>query len=79
MQVFSCEFCEISKNTFFTEHLWTTGSVYRNQGLTHDPKNLNGLTVHDFTKVPLIEAHIKTFYSDISSLSETFLDSSILY
>ena len=23
-QVFSCEFCEISKNTFFTEHLWAT-------------------------------------------------------
>ena len=23
-QVFSCEFCEIFKNTFFTEHLWTT-------------------------------------------------------
>ena len=21
-QVFFCEFCEISKNTFFTEHLW---------------------------------------------------------
>ena len=21
-QVFSCEFCEFSKNTFFTEHLW---------------------------------------------------------
>ena len=21
-QVFSCEFCEISKNTFFTKHLW---------------------------------------------------------
>ena len=21
-----CEFCEISKNTFFTEHLWTTAS-----------------------------------------------------
>ena len=32
-QVFSCEFYEISKNTFFTEHLftehlWTTASVY---------------------------------------------------
>ena len=27
-QVFSCEFCEISKNTFFTEHLWTTASVF---------------------------------------------------
>ena len=26
-RVFSCEFCEISKNTFFTEHLWTTASV----------------------------------------------------
>ena len=25
-QVFCCEFCEISKNTFFTEHLWTIGS-----------------------------------------------------
>ena len=25
-EVFSCEFCEISKNTFFTEHLWTTAS-----------------------------------------------------
>ena len=23
----SCEFCEISKNTFFTKHLWTTPSV----------------------------------------------------
>ena len=22
-QVFSCEFCEIPQNTFFTEHLWT--------------------------------------------------------
>ena len=27
-QVFSCEFCEISKNTFSTEHLRTTASVY---------------------------------------------------
>ena len=26
IQVFSCEFCEISKNTFFKEHLWTTPS-----------------------------------------------------
>ena len=23
---FSCEFCEISKNIFFAEHLWTTAS-----------------------------------------------------
>ena len=26
-QVFSCEFCEISNNTFFTEHLCVTASV----------------------------------------------------
>ena len=25
-QVFSCEFCIISKNTFFTEHVWATAS-----------------------------------------------------
>ena len=26
-QVFSCEFCEISKSTFFTEHVWATASI----------------------------------------------------
>ena len=26
-QVFSCEFSEISKNIFFTEHLWTTAAI----------------------------------------------------
>ena len=26
-QVLSCEFCEIFKNTFYTEHLWTTASI----------------------------------------------------
>ena len=30
-QVFSCEFCEISKSTFFTEHLWTTTSALNNK------------------------------------------------
>ena len=25
--VFSREFCEISKNTFFTEHVWATAST----------------------------------------------------
>ena len=27
-QMFSCEFCGISKNTFFSEHLWETASLY---------------------------------------------------
>ena len=26
-QVFSCEFCKIFKNTFFTEYLWETASI----------------------------------------------------
>ena len=25
--MFSCDFCEISKNTFSTQHLWTTASI----------------------------------------------------
>ena len=34
-QVFSCEFCEISKNTFFTEHLSTAVSESKsNTGLS---------------------------------------------
>ena len=27
-QVSSCKFCEISKNTCFTEHLWMTASIH---------------------------------------------------
>ena len=36
-QVFSCEFCEISKNTFFTEYLLATGS----RGCMNDLKIVN--------------------------------------
>ena len=41
-QVFSCEFCEISKNTFLTEHLWTTASkashLNNNKDSSHDKR-----------------------------------------
>ena len=51
----SCDFCEIYKNTFFTEHLWTTAS-----GLaTHRPtdavimfkrlENINIYTLQNMT------------------------------
>ena len=30
-QVFSCEFCEISKDTFFTEYVWATASMKHTQ------------------------------------------------
>ena len=29
--MFSCDICEISKNTFFTEHHWTAASVQKKQ------------------------------------------------
>ena len=29
--MFSCEFCEISKNTFFAEHVWMTASIFFSQ------------------------------------------------
>ena len=35
-QVLSCEFCEISKNTFFTEHLWTTASPIKKISVYED-------------------------------------------
>ena len=31
-KVFSCEFSEISKNTFFVEHLWVTASMDKRKG-----------------------------------------------
>ena len=34
-QVFSCEFCEIYKNTLFTEHLWTTAFA-NHGGINHN-------------------------------------------
>ena len=33
-QVLSCEFCEISQNTFFTKHPWTSASVCFDRSLS---------------------------------------------
>ena len=41
-QVFSSEFCEISKNTFFTEHLWATASGFMS---FHNASNTKWLNV----------------------------------
>ena len=32
-QVFTCDFCEISKNIFFTEHLWATALILRDNAM----------------------------------------------
>ena len=39
-QMFSCEFCKIFKNTFFTEHLRNTASVSRTLDINF-PKHSN--------------------------------------
>ena len=48
-QVFSCQFCEISKNTFFTEHLWTIafnyGMLYRKKKEILKLENLSTFAV----------------------------------
>ena len=38
-QVFPHEFCEISKNTFFAEHVWATASKYKEIFYAFDLKN----------------------------------------
>ena len=38
--MFSCEFCEISKNTFFTEHLATAS------GYNYSPNTLSVISEH---------------------------------
>ena len=39
--------------------------------------NLNGLTVHDFIRISLLQAYITRHNYDLICLSETFLNSSI--
>ena len=34
-EVFACKFCEISKNTFFAEHLRATASLYISKNRTY--------------------------------------------
>ena len=31
----TCEFCKVSKKTFFTEHIWATASVYNKNSLVY--------------------------------------------
>ena len=43
-QVFPCKFCEISKNNFFTEHLWAIVSEHKNWTTTFQKLHLLVLT-----------------------------------
>ena len=40
--------------------------------------NSNSLTAHNYVKLPLIQAYNSVYKHDVTSLSETYLDNSIL-
>ena len=50
--VFSCEFCEIPKNTFFTEHVLVTASEYC---LLHCQRINNLLSLKQISFAPMIQ------------------------
>ena len=63
----SCEFYEISKNAFFTEHLWATASVFIKCHLTQKAhKNVNKKYVNslallsNFILFNITNANLKT-------------------
>ena len=49
--MFSCTFCEIFKNTFFTEHLWTTTSEYQEFQTTLQFCMLIEKTLHQYCSI----------------------------
>ena len=52
----SCEFCKISKNTFFTEHLWTTASFLKER-LWH---RCFPVIFVKFLRTPFLQKHLWT-------------------
>ena len=53
-QVFSCDFCEFSKNTFFTEDLWTIASVCTSETFPRAAIRILILEVLSFRELKLI-------------------------
>ena len=57
--MFSCEFCKISKNIFFTERLWTTASDDDRFMLCHSFCSLSSINHHASKKTFIIFLHRK--------------------
>ena len=64
-QIFSCEFFEIFKSSFFTEHLWTTASVVfaillllKKRGLTVIQKLLASVILLEFKLLKYGFSHV---------------------
>ena len=58
--MFSCEFCEIFKNTFYREHLWATASENNKNNINNilSVNNVNALVqvlpLHSFIYIPCL-------------------------
>ena len=61
--MFSCEFCEISKNTFFTELLWATVSAINKDGVAIS-KNLVNINPFNANSTKLSNT-LKQFVSNL--------------
>ena len=46
--MFSCEFCEISKNTFYPEDLWMTASVEKDSSVSTHERNVQILATERY-------------------------------
>ena len=54
--MFSCEFCEISKNTFFTEHVWATAFLFKNyQTIIGNENSQDSLLTNSFIELLILQ------------------------
>ena len=87
-EVFSCDFYEISKNTFFTEHVWATAScgkklrrhTFSSTCFCHHRKHpINGSKIYPLPSSSCFQQHshdwfyILRYNSDLSKLEWTQL------
>ena len=66
----TCEYCEISKNKFFTEHLWTTASEQMKQCGSHFLlHNVNKLIMLKSKNYRIVYLNMKVNKNGIFSIS----------
>ena len=80
-QVFSCEFCEISWNTFFTEHFCTTASDHRKMFCKVLNTSLSGKEQKQpeevFYKKGVLNIHNMSQYSQESTCTRAYVSVNI--
>ena len=70
--MYSCEFCEISKNTFSTEHLRTTASE-KLQSLRSSAQVFSPVKFAKFLKTPFLTEHLQWLLLTVSGFQSATL------